>query len=222
MPPRPPLDFAARLEFLYTVTDESGGHQPANIMYVSYPDADPAASDLVTLAGQIRAAWGTHIMPLVHADVSLTQTVLTRIDGTEVQGIDTTAVAGGNGTTSLMPPHVAACISWHINRAYRGGHPRTYLSGMTQGDLVGSGWNLLTTSYAGTLATAAAAFVTAVNALTVGGFPVFLGTVSYTAAKVLRDPPVFFDYVAAGTRVNTRLATQRRRLGKLSVGAYET
>lgn len=222
MPPRPPLAQAARCELQYTVTDESGGHVPANIFYLSFGMAGVTAAELVTLATSIATNWNGNIAPLVHSDCALTQVTVTMIDGTETQGIWTGSHSGTNGTTSLMPPSVAACVSWQIARAYRGGHPRTYLPGMAQGNMVGTGWNLFTAAYATAVADDWDAFLLSVNTLTIAGGSVSMGTVSYRTGNAPRAVPVFFGYVQGGTRCNTRLASQRRRLGKLSVGAYES
>jgi hypothetical protein len=152
----------------------------------------------------------------------LDSVIVTMVDGTEVQGQSTGVRVGGTGAGGDMPASISACMSWRISAAYRGGHPRSYLPFIDKSMLdPGPSVNKISAGSATALAVAADSFLSAADLLTIGGVQTGLGTVSYVRAKAPRVLPVFFIYLP-GTRVNTRLASQRRRLGKLSTGVYES
>jgi hypothetical protein len=204
-------------------TEEVGGRQAANIFYLLLGTTSAITSTaLGLLANQIKAAWGTEIVRDVNSHWSLDDVVITMVDGSEVQGIDTSAAVPGTNAADALPPGMSACVSWHINAAYRGGHPRTYMPGLSANQLSGIGSNEFSTAVAIQIANDWDNFLADVNALTLETSSVTMGTVSYTRAKAPRTVPVFFSYINGLTRVNTRMASQRRRLGKLSIGTYQT
>lgn len=221
MPPRPNLPGANKVILSLKSTDEIGGHVAANIFYVDSAATTPTASDLNTLATQIRTIWTSRIAPLTCTHWHLVGVSVTALNGTETQGVDGTEVPG-SGQVDPLPPQVAACISWSIAAAYRGGHPRTYMPGISTGYLTVEGSNEMSTTAAVNLATAWTNLANDINGLFLDADALSMGTVSYFRNKVERTTPVFFAYRTANTRVNTRLASQRRRSGKLSVGFYET
>lgn len=221
MPPRPNLPGANKVILGLKSTDEIGGHVAANIFYVNSAAAAPTATDLDTLAAQIRTAWGANIAAQTCTHWHLVQVTITALNGSETQGVDGNDTPG-SGQTDPLPPQVAACISWSIAAAYRGGHPRTYMPGISTGYLTAEGSNELSTTAAINISTAWQNFATAVNGLFLDADPLSMGTVSYFRNKTERVTPVFYAYRVGDTRVNTRLASQRRRSGKLSVGFYET
>ena len=226
MPPRPPINNTVRVSLQQSSTDELGGHEAANIFYVQFSVSGAGtATNLTNLANAIKTAWGTDIAPHMSSDWGLDRVVCTMVDGTEVQGIDTAGRTAGLLSSSSyppLPPNTAAVASWAINRAYRGGRPRSYQPGITEGQLVTHGSNLMTVGDAENIATGWNNFLVAVNAIAVVALgTITMGVVSYVSNKLPRVTPLFFDYIPGATRCNTRLATQRRRLGKLSVGTYE-
>lgn len=222
MPPRPPLAFTARVNLALAASNEIGGHIAQNVFYIQQSsDAPPFTNaTLASLAGSISSAWGTNVAPHVSSEWSLEQVTVTAVDGTEEQGISSTVRAGTLTSSLPLPPQVAACVSWGIGAAYRGGKPRTYHVGLDMAQLTNVGSNELTTTAAGQIATGWGAFLAAVNVITISGVSTAMGTVSYYSGKALRATPVFRYYLPS-PRVNTRLASQRKRSGKLSVGAYE-
>lgn len=222
MPPRPPLPQTVRIAIYSTNNNEVPIRNAANIMYCQFtPALTPTAAELVTLAGAAQSRWGARFSPFMNITSNVIQAVATLIDGSETQGISTTPPVQGTGASGDMPDNTAACISWPIGVAYRGGHPRSYLFGLDRSVLdSGPSTNKLSTASAAAIATAGTNFITDLAGTSIGGSSVVIGTVSYVRAKAPRVTPVFFAYGAA-VRVNTRLASQRRRLGKLSTGVYE-
>ena len=221
VPPRPNLPGAYRIILSYKSSDEIGGHVSANVFYGFSATTTPTAADLDALASSIRGIWTSNLATRFDTHWSLQNVEITALNGTETQGLDSTVVPG-TGSTNPLPPQVAACVSWHIAAAYRGGHPRTYQPGIDTGYLTATGSNEISTTAAVNLATSWDAFLTAFDALTLDGNEIAMGVVSYVRNKTPRVTPVFYAYVPGATRVNTRLASQRRRSGKLSVGQYET
>ena len=120
-----------------------------------------------------------------------------------------TIVGGDPGSPSSA--NDSAVISWLGGWHYKGGKPRTYMAGLPEG--VEATTTTLTSDYVESLRVDANDFLSAVNALGTTAFPgCSLGTISYQSGGVWRDPPVFFPY--DGAVVHTRIASQRRRLGR--------
>lgn len=223
MPPRPNLAYTWRVSIQSTSTKEETGRTAANIMYVtSNPSIQWGASDLVTLANDIIVTWSNLFKSYVTQYSSWPQVVVTSLDGLETQGVSTSTASAPTGATGPLPTSAAACLSWKIAAAYRGGHPRSYLpfldssvSDATYPE------NLISATKAAAIAADGDLFLSDMNAFSISGSNPAMGVVSYYRGKALRPTPVFYPY-NQGTRVNTRLASQRRRLGKLSIGSYHT
>lgn len=223
MPARPTLAQTVRLALQTATSTESPIRTALNIWYAQFVPADtPSATDLVTLANAVQSHWGTGFKGFLNTTSSFVECTATLIDGSETQGVSTNANVVGTASGGDLPESIAAVVSWKIAAAYRGGHPRTYIAGLDRGNLAsGPSTNQLSSTAAAAIAAAGDAFLIAMNGVTIGTSIVTIGTVSYFRAKALRAVPVFYPYLG-GSRVNTRLGTQRRRLGKLSVGLYET
>lgn len=114
---------------------------------------------------------------------------------------------------NALPPNVAAVISWDVDKRYKGGHPRTYLPGIGEGNLVnpgGTNWNATFTSG---LKAAGKTFLTQfISALSAQLAGAAVGTLSRRSNYVWNTPPNFWPYI--DTKSHPRVDTQRRRLGK--------
>jgi hypothetical protein len=170
--------------------------------------------ELNALASAAGNQYATHFGPLLSTAWSISQCkVVLYSSGTDVfEGVGTVGVSG-TGSGIDLPAQVAACITWQIAPHYRGGHPRTYLSGITHDWTVDA--TTFASSFVGYLTDAAAAFHTgleAISGISSGISSVEHGVASFVRAKAWRDPPVF--YRIAGANVDNRIDTQRRRLGR--------
>lgn len=150
---------------------------------------------------------------------------LVPLAGTDYTGLDCTAtdlssdlglsaiapmVGAGSGTGATTPMSACVCISWKIGRHYRGGHPRTYIGPLASTSIASR--TSFTTTFTNTANNGATAFRNAVNALILGGSTQKLVCVHRVQGGVqLADPLV--DPII-GNSVDTRLDTQRRRLGR--------
>lgn len=223
MPPRPPLADTVRLQIFSQTTDEVPVRTAANVLYCNFaPAYNPSSSDLVTLANGALAHWGARFSAFMNNAAKYFQCVATLIDGTETQGVSTGAAVPGLLNETPMVASASPCVSWHISAAYRGGHPRSYLP-FTDTAIMDNGTlstNKINPVQAANIAAAASNFLVDMNGVLIGGSVTNIGTVSYYRNKVLRVTPVFYPYGTA-VRCNTRIASQRRRTGKLSVGIYE-
>lgn len=128
--------------------------------------------------------------------------------GSEVAGTQT-----GNQGDDCLPANVALCISWHVQQRYRGGHPRTYLAGQP-GEKKADNTSWIA-AYCSATQDFANQFHSTVNSINHGEIAdVHLGTLSTQLRKQWRDPPIFRDYTLGAAHVDTRIDSQRRRLGR--------
>jgi hypothetical protein len=136
-------------------------------------------------------------------------------DGTFVEGSYANAVAGEDSGVYL-DAGASLLISWRVSASWRGGHPRTYLPGITQDRLqTATAFSTATiTEYQG----AVDDFLAAVNALTPAVFTsVTLGCLrrfadggSTQTPPVYLDPPEFVPFASGLCR--KQVAHQRRRI----------
>lgn len=166
------------------------------------------------LAGACSEAYADNFLPLLSDAVVLNSTSVVLYDsgGDALEGV---AGVGGTGAFSDngLPAQVAMCISWQIAPHYRGGHPRTYLGGLTEGAV--DSVNTWTGGMITAAASAAVAFhgdLEAITGISSGISTVEHGITSFVRAGAWRTPPVF--YRIAGATVDARIDTQRRRLGR--------
>jgi hypothetical protein len=115
---------------------------------------------------------------------------------------------GSEDGSHALPASIAMMLLWEIESLYRGGKPRTSVSGLSEADMDSPPfWDSgIVTSWQ----TAAEAFLAAVNALTSGDISaVSLGTVRFFEDYTALAPPVFWPYT--GVRTRPWCAHQRRR-----------
>lgn len=122
----------------------------------------------------------------------------------------------GTDTGIDLPASVAMCIGWSISSHYRGGHPRSYLSGLVTDRLLNQkSWTAATLTE---FTTQAGLYITAVNSytnthfssVTCGTLRQFANGGSNTRPRTYLNPPLFFPIVSALAR--STCASQRRRV----------
>jgi len=190
------------------------------------PFGSVGSTGLSAFCTAVATAWGTNIAPICNPLVLLTDVnaieLTSRTSPTFYNHL--TTPTPGTRTGSTLPTSAAVCISWHIDRRYRGGHGRIYVPAGNQNDVTNG--RTLAGSFQTTANSAASAFYGALDNLSMGGVAVNLVVLSYFESvpdpanpghnhSVLRSSPVPFRVTSA--RVRTRLDTQRRRLGKETV-----
>jgi hypothetical protein len=182
-----------------------------NIFHILYTGAGANQSDLDTLTADWGAALKTFLNQLQEVDVLNNRFEVT--DLTSHTALTSQVPITGTGTHSggLIGANTACCISWHIHRRYRGGHPRTYVGGIPLSAL--NSEREFTVAYTNLASSAAETYLTAVPGLPSGAYgsltPVNL---SYFFEKAIRGVPVTDPILFPTT--NTRIDSQRRRTGK--------
>jgi hypothetical protein len=184
------------------------------VFWINTTVAAPTTAQMNTMVATLYTDWSTHFAPLIGDNWTITLAKATYY-GTPpyvIIGEHSATDTGSFGANSNIPDQVAACVSWLVSTTWRGGKPRTYTPCLVAaGDLADNAH--LGATQISTLETAAAAWMTAVNAYTTSPFLTMeLGTVRFFSAGVPLAPPVFLPYT--GSLVHSRLATMRRRLGR--------
>jgi hypothetical protein len=205
----PPLPDAAAVVRV-RVTGTVNGAPFNNLFHLQYSGAAPSVANMNTICADVLSAWQTNFKSLCPSTVVLAGADaqdLTNAGASTGAATDTTA---GTRSGTAMPNSVAACVTWKINNRYRGGHPRTYLPAGVIADVVtGNRW---TDAFIAAADTAAAAFLVAMNAISVGGATYKMVCLSYVRAMVKLTTPV--PYTIQSSLVDHRPDTQRRRLGR--------
>jgi hypothetical protein len=174
----------------------------------------PTAADFFLVTDSVRQFWVTYFIEHIGtgATVEGANGLYYGADGLDL-GTDVPHVDTGSQSGSVLPSQVSTGISWTVQQAYKGGHPRTYLPPPAQTALFST--RLFNPSHANACAGAANNFHQAVNQISRGNFSdAHLGTVSFVLRKQWRTPPVFRDFVPGRAGVDQRVDTQRRRLGR--------
>lgn len=178
----------------------------------------PTVAELNTLAAAVESEWKTEYLPALSTATSYFQTIAEWHDGLGNITVGSSASgAVGTDSSASLPNSVCFILGYHIAAGYRGGKPRTYLSGMTQHLLSGSSptWG---TGIVAAFQTALAHSFTTLNALTVGGAACTWGCISYfedaaergaTPPPVVRTVPLFRAFTGVISR--PELGHQRRR-----------
>lgn len=168
------------------------------------------STELNALASAVRGAWVTNVLPLVTQNLLLNEvTAIDLASDTGATGI-ATGTNAGTKITAAQPANCAVCWSWQIARRYRGGHPRTYIAGLVSDQV--SNVSSITSAAQSAHQSAAAAVRTAVNGVTTSAGTAKLATVHYYKDKTLLATPLVSQIT--GVSVDTRIDSQRRRLGK--------
>jgi hypothetical protein len=174
------------------------------------------------MAAGVGTAWGANIAPLISAGVALNLVeCIDLTSATASVGSDSTVHNSSRGGSANVLG-AATCISFKLNRRYRGGHPRNYWPAPSGADLSDSNtWTgaFVTAAHAGAVAFFAAvealhgAWATTLDHVNVSYFHGFTN-VTFPSGRTrpvptLRGAPVVDDVVAY--RVNPQVASQRRR-----------
>lgn len=219
MPALPPVPNVVEILMQYT---EGEDVNTINRWFIAYGGAAPTAAQLVAFATNVGSVWATDLSPQTNASTALTEVVCTDLtSATGAVGVFTTSIPGTKAGVPLSA--AAACVvSQTILRRYRGGHPRVYLPGRTQSDLLDSQkWQ---TAFLAAMLSAWTNFVAGiVTDPWAGGAPLrqvnvsrYFGFTNYTTpsgrekSRPTPRPVPLIDTVVA-YRVNPKVGSQRRR-----------
>jgi hypothetical protein len=186
------------------------GVNVANIFHVKGATGSAwSQADMNTMAQQMSLKWISRLVPLVTNAYNFTG--VQGQDLTSDVGFASTAAASqvGGKVGTRLPNSASCCITWKTAAHYRGGHARTYLAPTIASDLT-VGTTLIGT-YVTAVKTAAQGFLSEIAMVAVAGPPA-LGLVRRQVNKTILTTPLFYPYTDAD--VDSRIDTQRRRLGK--------
>lgn len=205
--PHPPVGTAR----VAIAASRTGAPDALNVFWLNLTSSAPAAADLAFVLDAVVAAYFARFTAFIATGVTISDAKTSWLYATnsvlEVEHAYSDACTGGTGIDNFASSYV---LNWHITDYYRGGKPRSYITGVPQ-SVVTDGRSIAASTRAN-LAAAAVNFMNDVNALSHGGITaVTLGTVRFQSHLQWLAPPVFKAYTGASTR--GVMGTQRRRLG---------
>lgn len=159
----PPVTPAVRCRLKYIQSDSFLG---GSRFYLSYTGSAPSPANCVTLAGDIEAAWVTHLAAMIYDGWTLNEVDVMDLASEMGASGQWTGSESGTRSGSGQAASVATNIEFNIARRYRGGKPRIFFPGGAAGDLATLGaW---TSEYVDDWNTAIAAFFAEIEALSIG------------------------------------------------------
>lgn len=211
MPPLPPADHILKVQTAGTY----GVTNWANVWYCQYAGTDPTPANLTTVADAIRSAWSVDLRALSVPTYKLETITLTDLHKDTGNSVAATVSEPGTSTGVGLSAQVSMCVSKIIGRRYRGGHPRWYVGGIGDANILDQ-QNFKDTYRLQAIA-AFTAFRLKINVITSASTGTLtMVNVSYfergpvKGTSVLRSTPKI-DAVT-GFKANSRIDTQRRRL----------
>lgn len=219
MPPLPNVPNTLKVEVQGTANDSRPW---ANVLHFVYSGGPPSVADCNSIASTVFGAWQAHILPLQGTWVTLTQVNVTDLTSPTSSVGEFSGSSAGTSSAAQIPGNSALLISKPISVRYRGGHPRSYLLAGGEANLNDDGdWN--------------SAFVTAgntgyhalINAILGGGPYGSTGLTTECAVSYVdknlnptppyrRTDPVTYAIPVGSTVAQAKIATQRRRIRKVS------
>ena len=203
--PQPPVPGVVKIELLGSLT----GIPTANIFHASYGGSPPTSTQAQTLANNLIGAFRSAFQALVSTEYNCTLCRVT--DLSSPSGAVAESAAGWSGTLSSqpLPNQTAMLVNWLVGRRYRGGHPRSYIAGLSQIELGSpTSWD---PAYLGEWQIAVNSWHSSLNGGAIGSFGPFSHVnvhMIHLGAYVV--PPVV-DAILSGAP-NPTPGTQRKRL----------
>lgn len=198
---------------IQTLWSDPNGRECANIWYAHGMDFTDNTNLGYAAEGAL-AFWGTitsgsSVYNIPGTGWTLEDIIATDNSGTsEAQYTDTVGHASG-GESTPMPPNCALLCSWSIDASYRGGHPRTYIPAPAADATEIAGGAYFSSSALLTYQALCAAGLVAMQAAVA---EITHGSIAAARDNAQLVPPRFYAYNTC--RVESRVCTQRRRLGK--------
>lgn len=199
-----------------TIQGTVGGDVWANTLHFAYSGTTPTDGDCIDFATTLYAQWALGFLPCMPSTSGMQKTTCVDLSSDTSGAGEHVAVSPGTRVGSEIPGSACILVNKVMSRRYRGGHPRTYITGGVQSDLDSpSHWN------AGTIVADVGAAYTGVQIALLGhtAGACTLGSevnVSYFSkilnpvAPYRRTTPLVTPISAGIPRV--KIATQRRRM----------
>jgi hypothetical protein len=188
----------------------------ASLFNWKYTGGSTTSVELDTFCNSFGSAWNTHFAGLYPASTRLTGVVAYDMTAPDAPQGQAGFATPGSRVGTMLPAQVACCVTWKVNYRWRGGHPRTYFPFGVTGDLADAAH--FNQTFTDPVDTACEAFRAQVNSLLLGSKVGYMALVRRQHTPIKGQPPVNFDpplvLVINGSEVDTRVDTQRRRLGR--------
>lgn len=205
MPALLPVAGVCRITFRGT----SAGQAVVNVFHVRCGNDAIAQSNVETILTNVRTFYQSRFVPRLNG--SWSGDIATAVDLSTITGVTVEEPLGGipGANSPTSPNSLACCVTWKINRHYRGGHPRSYIGPIHTSQMENQ--TTFTSTFLGQMVVAAEGFLSDVNGITTPDGPVSLCSVHRWYNKQELQPPQTSTIVAVG--VDSRVDTMRRRLG---------
>lgn len=219
MPALPDVPNVARVVLGYAWDEDV---HVINRFFQKYAGSPFTDADALAYCNSVHAAWIAHLQTFTTPNVTLEFVEVTDLSSTSGSQVLQPFTTVGTGTPPSVTANTALVIREHIERRYRGGHPRQYLPGMqSTATTDAQTWSPTLVTNIGT---AYAAFRAAAGSgLPSGNQPVTDVSVSYyhgytnhtfpsgrvRPVPTLRGTPIV-DPIASFS-VNPKMGSQRRR-----------
>jgi hypothetical protein len=167
-----------------------GAARIINIYHVQWngsPGDFLTTADVNAICGTVGTAHKTRFMPLLTTNMTLDSTTGQDLSGATSPSGSSGVNGAGGVTGASSTASIALCLSWKINRHYRGGHPRTYFGGVPTANLAGN--QTFANTFTAAMAAAGTVFLTDIAALTIRGGNCQLVTVHRKHAGLVLKPP---------------------------------
>lgn len=160
----------------------------ACIYHERYTGGPPSAAECALFATDVFTQWTTTFGFVLNSDLVITLATVTDLNSNTGASGTHSGVATGSVFSAPAPNQCAAVVNWHAGTRYRGGHPKTFLPGLSNIDFANP--VSLTATAQAAFASAAANFRTNLATITHGG-TVFQGlaVVHYKKAHAVLTPP---------------------------------
>lgn len=206
--PRPPIPpGVARV----AISGKTLTHTWVMVFYLQLTGSGIIVNDLQSVANQIDTLWNTNIAPKVPTTVTMTNISVVFIPsvGNETRYDGSYSRAGTNGNTQVADASACYVVRWAISAYYRGGHPRTYMPGVSTADVTNG--SAIGGASASNIATAWNTIRNALNSFTTTNITgIVMGTLSFQTGNAWRATPLFRPFTSVS--VSNLLGSQRRRI----------
>lgn len=206
MPALPPVPRVIKTVVNFTINTVPA----CNVLHIQYAGAVPNNTQMALIAQNVHSYWSQNFIILILPGTILQSVVCQDLSGPlGAQGNHTVAIPG-SAAGAPIPASNAVVGSWSIANRYRGGKPRTYISGLQQSELADpQHWNAQTVT---SFTNAFTGFMNSINGMATpaGVGPFVLGCVHYKSNHASLVNPTFDPFTGVQVRSNVR--SQRGRL----------
>lgn len=154
----PPVPKTLQVQLIYS---DGGDTDIRNILYFKY-SGTASATDLVTLAQEVKTVWGTHMAGQHRSNLLLESVFIDDLNSdTGFQAVDGNPAVSGSNIASTSYTSGAAFVMSNVGQLkYRGGHSRTYLPSIPTSATADP--NTWTTAYQAAMLSAWQGFIAAI------------------------------------------------------------